>query len=209
MTTQQKSLIALPSLASDPSVGLIAGTQYYNTVLKALRVYDGTSWDTIAADAATAVTQSLTTTAATYVTGSGFQVPANILRVGSFIRVTSLISGLSSTATLTASGKAGSAGTVADPSPATIATVAASSASVSSVEVVAKMCVRSIGASGSIIGTVKYSSTGLNATTLSGISVPATTTAINTTLANFFGLALTASVANIFTVQDTLVEYIV
>jgi hypothetical protein len=72
------------------------------------------------------------------------------------------------------------------------------------------MTIRSTGAAGVVVAAARFTGTGgfIGSGVVSQTAVLATAT-VNTTVANYLGVAITASAANVLTVQDAFAEVVV
>jgi hypothetical protein len=144
----------------------------------------------------------------TYVTPQ-MLIPANGLRVGTTVRFTILASNAATINNTTILGKIGTAGTTADTTAVTTAATAGS-ALVGAAQIEVTMTIRSIGAAGVVVAAARFTGTGgfVGSGAVSQTAVLATAT-VNTTVANYLGVAITASAASVLTVQDAFGEVVV
>jgi hypothetical protein len=144
----------------------------------------------------------------TYVTPQ-MLIPANGLRVGTTVRFTILASNAATINNTTILGKIGTAGTTADTTTVTTAATAGG-ATVGAAQIEVTMTIRSTGAAGVVVAAARFTGTGgfIGSGVVSQTAVLATAT-VNTTVANYLGVAITASAANVLTVQDAFAEVVV
>lgn len=136
-------------------------------------------------------------------------IPANTLRVGSVIRITILGTNTSSAANATTFRvKLGAAGTTADTTVASAAVTSATTGTNIPFKIVIEFTVRAIGASGSLIGSMTVTNTGITGiAAVTNTIVELTPVAFSTTIDNYITLThQTAAATTTSTFKNVNIE---
>jgi len=146
------------------------------------------------------------------VLGTSAVIPANSLSIGTIIRITALGTCTSTVANVsTFTLRMGTAGTVADASVATATVTAAASGTTIGFKVELLFTVRTLGATGTIAGSLQVANTGVTGISINNSNViPLTATAtLNTTTANYIELTYkSAAATTTCTFQNGMVEIV-